>query len=306
MKNLGNLMKQAQQMQSKMADMQAKMGDVEVEGSSGGGMVRVTVTGKGEARRIKIDPSLLAPDEGEVLEDLLVAAINDARGKSEAMMAAEMQSLTAGTQSARRIEAALLMAGREVEQLIALLARLPGLGPRSARRAALFLLKRREALLQPLAAALTAAAANVTACSQCGNLDTIDPCGICRDPGRDAGTVCVVEDVAGLWAMERTGFYKGRYHVLGGTLSALDGIGPQDLGLDRLLRRVTGSPPLAEVILAVGATVDGQTTAHYIADRLQESGVVVSGLAQGVPIGGELDFLDDGTIGAALKARRPV
>jgi recombination protein RecR len=198
------------------------------------------------------------------------------------------------------------VAGQEVERLIGLLARLPGLGPRSARRAALFLLKRREAVLQPLALALSEAAARVAACRICGNLDTSDPCTICCDPGRDAGTVCVVEDVSGLWAMERTGLFKGRYHVLGGVLSALDGVGPDDLGVDRLLARAVGPPPLTEVILAIGATVDGQTTAHYIVDRLAASAVAVSGLAQGVPMGGELDFLDDGTIGAALRARRPV
>ena len=197
------------------------------------------------------------------------------------------------------------MAGREVETLIALLARLPGLGPRSARRAALFLLKKREALLMPLAAALTDAATQVKNCSICGNLDSVDPCAICADLGRDEKVICVVEDVAGLWAMERTGLFRGRYHVLGGVLSALDGIGPDDLGLDRLAGRA-GNGVVKEVILAIGATVDGQTTAHYIADRLAASDVTISGLAQGVPVGGELDFLDDGTIGAALRARRPV
>ena len=196
------------------------------------------------------------------------------------------------------------MAGTEVERLIGLLARLPGLGPRSARRAALHLLKKREALLQPLTAALADADAKVKTCAVCGNFDSVDPCSICADQNRDL-TICVVEDVAGLWAMERTGLYKGRYHVLGGVLSALDGIGPEDLGLDRLLARVERGDG-AEVILAIGATVDGQTTAHYIVDRLSTSGAKVSGLAQGVPVGGELDFLDDGTIGAALRARRPL
>ena len=196
------------------------------------------------------------------------------------------------------------MAGSEVERLIGLLARLPGLGPRSARRAALHLLKKREALLQPLTAALADADAKVKTCAVCGNFDSVDPCTICADRSREA-IICVVEDVAGLWAMERTGLYKGRYHVLGGVLSALDGIGPEDLGLDRLLGRVERGDG-AEVILAIGATVDGQTTAHYIADRLAASGARVSGLAQGVPVGGELDFLDDGTIGAALRARRPL
>jgi len=197
------------------------------------------------------------------------------------------------------------MAGGELERLIGLLARLPGLGPRSARRAGLFLLKRREALLQPLAAALTEASANVRNCRICGNLDSIDPCAICGDVDRDETQICVVEEVAGLWAMERTGHFKGRYHVLGGVLSMLDGIGPDELGLDRLLDRAR-RPEVREIILAIGATVDGQTTAHYIADRLADCDVTLSGLAQGVPIGGELDFLDDGTIGAALKARRPI
>lgn len=195
------------------------------------------------------------------------------------------------------------MAGPEIETLIGLLARLPGLGPRSARRAALALLKRREQLLEPLAAALTAAAETVRPCSVCGNLDASDPCAICADPGRDDGVICVVEDVAGLWAMERAHVYRGRYHVLGGALSALDGVGPEELGIPRLVERAGGA---REVILALGATVEGQTTAHYIADRLAGVGIIVSGLAQGVPVGGELDYLDDGTIGAALRARRPV
>jgi len=197
------------------------------------------------------------------------------------------------------------MAGSEIERLIALLARLPGLGPRSARRAALHLLERRDTLLDPLAEALTEAAASIHRCAVCGNLDATDPCAICADANRDAGLLCVVEDVAGLWAMERTHVFRGRYHVLGGVLSALDGVGPEELGIDRLLARAR-APELREVILATGATVDGQTTAHYIAQRLAGTAVAVSALAQGVPMGGELDFLDDGTIGAALAARRPL
>jgi len=197
------------------------------------------------------------------------------------------------------------MAGSEIERLIALLARLPGLGPRSARRAALHLLERRDTLLDPLAEALTEAAASIHRCAVCGNLDATDPCAICADANRDAGLLCVVEDVAGLWAMERTHVFRGRYHVLGGVLSALDGVGPEELGIDRLLARAR-APELREVILATGATVDGQTTAHYIAQRLAGTAVAVSALAQGVPMGGELDFLDDGTIGAALATRRPL
>ena len=191
----------------------------------------------------------------------------------------------------------------ELETLIHLLAKLPGLGPRSARRAALHLIKRRESLLEPLAAALAKAAEAIRTCPICGNLDTVDPCGICRNPERDAATICVVEDLADLWALERTGAFRGRYHVLGGTLSALDGIGPDDLNIERLLARMR---PGQEMILALNATVDGQTTAHYLADRVAGRGIKTSRLAQGVPIGGELDYLDDGTLTAALKARRAV
>jgi recombination protein RecR len=191
----------------------------------------------------------------------------------------------------------------ELDTLIQLLAKLPGLGPRSARRAALHLIKRRESLLEPLAAALTKAADAIRTCRTCGNLDTVEPCAICRDPERDTATICVVEDLADLWALERTGAFRGRYHVLGGTLSALDGIGPDDLNIERLLARIR---PGQELILALNATVDGQTTAHYLADRAGGRGVKISRLAQGVPIGGELDYLDDGTLTAALKARRVV
>jgi recombination protein RecR len=189
----------------------------------------------------------------------------------------------------------------ELDTLIQLLARLPGLGPRSARRAALHLVKRREGLMAPLAAALQAAAAAIRPCSQCGSLDTVDPCAICRDPERDGAVICVVEDLADLWALERTAAFRGRYHVLGGTLSALDGVGPEDLNVSRLIARLG---PGMELILALNATVDGQTTAHYIADRAAPTGAKVSRLAQGVPIGGELDYLDEGTLTAALNARR--
>ena len=189
----------------------------------------------------------------------------------------------------------------ELDTLIQLLAKLPGLGPRSARRAALHLIKRRETLLEPLAAALATAAEAIRPCPICGNLDTVEPCAICRDPERDATAICVVEDLADLWAIERTGAFRGGYHVLGGTLSALDGVGPDDLNIERLLARIK---PGQELILALNATVDGQTTAHYLVDRLAGRGVKVSRLAQGVPIGGELDYLDDGTLTAALKARR--
>jgi recombination protein RecR len=197
------------------------------------------------------------------------------------------------------------MSGPEIERLIQLLAKLPGLGPRSARRAALHLFKKRESLMQPLMTAFTEAAERVRICSTCGNLDTTDPCAICSDPRRDRATICVVEDVADLWALERAAVFRGRYHVLGGVLSALDGVGPDDLNITRLIARAH-PPEITEVILAMGATVDGQTTAHYLTDRLRQGGALVSRLAHGVPVGGELDYLDDGTLGAALKARRPL
>ncbi len=195
-------------------------------------------------------------------------------------------------------------AGPEIERLIALLSRLPGMGPRSARRAALVLLKRREQLLDPLARALAEASARVRPCSICGALDTADPCTVCAAPERDASLICVVEEVGALWAMERGGAFRGRYHVLGGLLSALDGVGPQSLRVDELMARA-GEPQVHEVILALPATVDGQTTAHYLHERLGTVQVAVTSLARGVPVGGELDWLDDGTIAQALRARRP-
>ena len=197
------------------------------------------------------------------------------------------------------------MGGPEIERLAQLLARLPGLGPRSARRVVLYLLKHRESVMAPLAAALETAAAAVAPCAACGNLDTLDPCGLCRDSRRDHATLCVVEDVADLWALERSGLYGGLYHVLGGALSALDGVRPDDLRIAGLVARV-GAGGIGEVILATNATVDGQTTAHYIADRLESTGVDVTRLALGVPVGGELDYLDEGTLGAALGSRRAV
>jgi recombination protein RecR len=193
----------------------------------------------------------------------------------------------------------------DIETLIQLLAKLPGLGPRSARRAALHLIKRRESLMEPLAKAMTEAAGSIRLCSTCGNVDTTDPCAICTDPRRDPAAICVVEEVADLWALERTASFKGRYHVLGGTLSALDGIGPDDLRVSQLVSRAR-SEDVTEIILATNATVDGQTTAHYITDQLASAGVTVSALAHGVPVGGELDYLDDGTLMAALRARRAV
>lgn len=195
-------------------------------------------------------------------------------------------------------------AGPEIERLIALLSKLPGLGPRSGRRAALALLKKRDTLLAPLTAALVDAQAKVRTCSVCGSLDTSDPCAICSDTTRDNRLLCVVEEVGSLWAMERGGSFKGRYHVLGGLLSALDGVGPEALRVNELLGRASNSE-IAEVILALPATVDGQTTAHYLADRLAQTGVSVTMLARGVPVGGDLDWLDDGTIAQALRARRP-
>jgi len=193
----------------------------------------------------------------------------------------------------------------DLDALIQLLSKLPGLGPRSARRAALHLVKRKESLMQPLADAMRAAAERIRACGICGNLDTEDPCGLCRDPRRDPHVLCVVEDVADLWAIERTAAFRGRYQVLGGTLSALEGIGPEDLRIDALIARATGGE-VRELILALNATVEGQTTAHYVTDRLAGTSVAVTRLAHGVPVGGELDYLDEGTLSAALAQRRPL
>jgi recombination protein RecR len=194
------------------------------------------------------------------------------------------------------------VAGPEIERLIQLLARLPGLGPRSARRAALHLVKRREELMQPLAAAIADADAKIEICNICGNVDTRDPCTVCADQTRDPSILVVVENVADLWALERAGAISGRYHVLGGTLSPLDGIGPGDLNLASLIARVRGSE-IKEVVLAVNATVDGQTTAHYITDLLRDADVKATRLAHGVPVGGELDYLDEGTLSAAMRQR---
>ena len=199
---------------------------------------------------------------------------------------------------------ASLSAGPEIERLIQLLSKLPGLGPRSARRAALALLKKREQLLEPLAAAMRDAASAIRVCEVCGNLDTTSPCSLCRDPRRDSHVLCVVEDVADLWALERASVYRGRYHVLGGALSALDGITPEKLNVAALLNRVNAG--VEEVILAMNATIEGQTTAHYLMDALGASGVKVTRLAHGVPVGGELDYLDEGTLSAAFKARRAI
>jgi recombination protein RecR len=196
-------------------------------------------------------------------------------------------------------------AGPEIERLIQLLARLPGLGPRSARRAALFLIKQREQVMAPLTAALQAALERIEICASCGAIDTRNPCAICSDPRRDSSVIIVVADVADLWALERAHALNARYHVLGGTLSPLDGVGPQDLAIDTLVSRAH-APGVAEIVLALNATVEGQTTAHYLADLLQGANVKVTRLAHGVPVGGELDYLDEGTLTAAMRQRTPL
>lgn len=197
------------------------------------------------------------------------------------------------------------MAGTDIEALIRQLAKLPGLGPRSARRAVLDLIKKKESVMKPLIQSLERAAESVRICGTCGNFDTQDPCAMCLDPKRDRSLICVVEDVADLWALERSASFRGVYHVTGGLLSPLDGVGPDDLNIAGLVARA-GADQVKEVVLALSATVDGQSTAHYLADRLDGANVILSGLAHGVPVGGELDYLDDGTLSAAMKARRPV
>ena len=197
------------------------------------------------------------------------------------------------------------MASHEIEALAQALARLPGLGPRSARRAVLHLMKRRESALDPLLAALKSVSTRLSTCSTCGNVDTVDPCTICRDPRRDEKMLCVVEEVADLWALDRSRLFPGRYHVLGGRLSALDGIRPEDLGIDLLVQRIAAGG-FDEVVLAMNATLEGQTTAHYLAERLEKFPLRISQLAHGLPVGGELDYLDEGTLAQALRARRPI
>jgi len=197
------------------------------------------------------------------------------------------------------------VASQEIETLANALARLPGLGPRSARRAVLHLMKKRESTLQPLLTALQKVADNLSTCSTCGNVDTSDPCAICRDPRRDDRSLCVVEEVADLWALDRSRLFPGRYHVLGGRLSALDGVRPEDLTIDQLVSRVSKGG-IDEVVLAMNATLEGQTTAHYLAERLENFPVRLTQLAHGLPVGGELDYLDEGTLAQALRARRPL
>ena len=197
------------------------------------------------------------------------------------------------------------MASHQIEALTQALARLPGLGPRSARRAVLHLMKKREGSLEPLLAALQSVADTLSTCSTCGNVDTSDPCSICKDVRRDDKMLCVVEEVADLWALDRSRLFPGRYHVLGGRLSALDGVRPEDLTVDGLVRRVSGGG-IDEVVLAMNATLEGQTTAHYLAERLEKFPVRLTQLAHGLPVGGELDYLDEGTLAQALRARRPV
>ena len=197
------------------------------------------------------------------------------------------------------------MASQEIEALSQALARLPGLGPRSARRAVLHLMKKREGALEPLLAALSQVAANLSTCSTCGNLDTANPCAICRDPRRDERLLCVVEEVADLWALDRSRLFPGRFHVLGGRLSALEGVRPEDLAIDALVSRLAAGG-IDEVVLAMNATLEGQTTAHYLAERLEKFPVRLTQLAHGLPVGGELDYLDEGTLAQALRARRPV
>ena len=197
------------------------------------------------------------------------------------------------------------MASPEIEALTQALSRLPGLGPRSARRAVLHLLKKRETALEPLLAALGAVSRNLATCSVCGNVHTADPCQICADPRRDTRSLCVVEEVADLWALDRSRLFPGRFHVLGGRLSALEGVRPEDLRIDRLVARIAAGG-IDEVVLAMNATLEGQTTAHYIAERIETYPVRVTQLAHGLPVGGELDYLDEGTLAQALRARRPV
>ncbi|MGY4380494.1 recombination protein RecR/DNA-binding YbaB/EbfC family protein [Bradyrhizobium sp. i1.3.6] len=305
MVDIFGMMKQAQQLQSKMQEMQDQLSNVEVEGISGGGLVAVRMTAKMDVKGIKIDPSLMKPEEREVCSRTCSSppsAMPAARPRRPCRR--RCRRSRAGS-ACRRVCSANKMgsvAGPEIERLVQLLARLPGLGPRSARRAALHLIKKREALMMPLSSALQVALDKVQVCKTCGNIDTQNPCTVCTDPKRDDAIIVVVADVADLWALERANATQGRYHVLGATLSPLDGVGPQDLTIDALVARAHAAE-VHEIILALNATVDGQTTAHYITDLLQDANVKVTRLAHGVPVGGELDYLDEGTLSAAMRQR---
>ena len=197
------------------------------------------------------------------------------------------------------------MQDNDIEKLVYLLAKMPGLGKRSARRCVLHLIKNKEKLLQPLAETMASAIDTIKTCDECGNIDTISPCNICSDPRKDDSVICVVEEVSDLWAIQRASIFKGKYHVLGGTLSAMDGIGPEELNINKLVQRVS-KEGVSEIIMATNATVEGQTTAHFIIETLKDSNVKISQIAHGIPIGGELEYLDDGTLGAALNARKPL
>ena len=311
------LMKQATELKSKMEAMQAELERLEVEGAAGGGLVAVTLSGKGESeKRPRRRFALQAGPEGDPRRPRCRRA---RRCPPQARNHAGGQDAGAHRRPAAAARTETVLMAHEIlpaprtrrqlarprdRRLIQLLARLPGLGPRSARRAALFLIKKRELLMAPLAAALQTAMEKIEVCRVCGNIDTQNPCTLCTDPRRDGSAIVVVADVADLWALERAHAINARYHVLGGTLSPLDGIGPDDLSIEALIKRAH-DPAVAEVILALNATVDGQSTAHYITDLLHDANVKVTRLAHGVPVGGELDYLDEGTLAAAIRSRTP-
>jgi recombination protein RecR len=260
------------------------------------GSLLLSFSAPGGPRRLRIDADHLVPGRNQGVEarhrEIRRSHEDDAHRRALWRESGEIPISTA-------------VASQEIETLANALARLPGLGPRSARRAVLHLMKKRESTLQPLLAALQKVSETLSTCSTCGNVDTSDPCGICRDPRRDDRSLCVVEEVADLWALDRSRLFPGRYHVLGGRLSALDGVRPEDLTIDQLVSRVSKGG-VDEVVLAMNATLEGQTTAHYLAERLEGFPVRLTQLAHGLPVGGELDYLDEGTLAQALRARRPV
>ncbi len=307
MKDLGELMKQAQAMQEKLQDAQAKLAESSVEGTSRRRPGAPHPEGLGRAGWPGHRGEPVAPGEGEILADLIVAAHADAKRKLDQAQADVMREVAgplAGLPGMPEVVKSA-SAGPEIERLIALLAKLPGLGPRSARRAALTLLKKREQLLAPLSAALADAAERVKVCETCGSLDTTDPCAICADPGRDGALICVVEEVGALWAMERAGAFRGRYHVLGGLLSALDGVGPRRPAHRRPCRPAPPTRGCARWSWPCRPPSTARPPPTIWPTASPAPGSQVTMLARGVPVGGDLDWLDDGTIAQAMRARRP-
>ena len=317
--DMAKLMKQAQDMQSKMTDIQKQLEELEVEGESGGGLIKAIVNAKGTLKSLNVDESLFVPSEKAVVEDLIVAAIRDAQKKSGDKAKEEMAKVTSDLNLPAGFKLPFLKyinfysnmnfknhkVNDELETLIAILSKLPGLGPRSARRAVIKMIEKKEIILEPLTKVLNEISEKIKECESCGNFTVDNICSICSDNSRNNNRICIVQDVADLWAMERSQVFDGLYHVLGNYSSSYLGINLEELEIDKIINKIERNE-VKEIILALDATINGQTTANYIIEKLKNYQINFSSLAHGVPVGGELDYLDDGTIRAAFSARKPV